>query len=95
MLSLTKYELNIVVQMMNNNMKTLSTENRALLREQLNTDVNTLNNYVKRLRDKGVLIDTAYGLAVNPNIINSLADREFHIKFNINEHKTSDHQVNA
>lgn len=84
-LNLTDYELEIIVEMLKNNIKTLTTETRLQLRELTSSNVHSFNNYIKRLKDKEVLIDTSYGLAINPNIVNSIEDKEISIKFEILE----------
>lgn len=89
-LGLTTYELNIVVNMLKYDIKTLTTESRIKLRELTKSNVHSFNNYIKRLKDKEVLIETSYGLAVNPNIVNSIADQEINIKFEITEDGNKD-----
>lgn len=84
-LNLTDYELELVVNMLNHNIKTLTTETRAQLRTLTKSNVHSFNNYIKRLKDKEVLIETSYGLGLNPNITNSIADKEVNIKFKITE----------
>jgi len=83
-LELTDYELELIAQMLNYKIKTLTLETRKQLIDILSTSTHTFNNYIKKLKDKKVLIDTNYGLAIHPSITNSLEDREIKIKFNVN-----------
>lgn len=83
-LNLTDYELDIIVTMLNYNIKYLTKDTRARLREILKSDTATFNNYIKRLKDKKALVESEEGLEVNPNIVNSVSDGEITIKFNVN-----------
>lgn len=83
-LNLTDYELDIIVTMLNYNIKYLTKDTRARLRELLKSDTATFNNYIKRLKDKKALVESEEGLEVNPNIVNSVSDGEITIKFNVN-----------
>ena len=82
-MDLTNYELNIITQIIDQDIKMLNRVCRKILIEKLETDSYTLNNYIKKLKDKGVLVTTKYGLELNPNIINSIKDNKITITFNI------------
>jgi len=84
-LNLTEYEIDIIVKMIDNDIKTLTSETRRRVRLLTGgKSVQTTNNYIKRLVDKKVLVLNKEGLCVNDNIINTLNDKEFSIKFNVN-----------
>lgn len=75
-LQLTDFELDLIVGMLNNDIKVLNTPNRKKLRDLLDTKVYTFNNYIKRLKDRGYLIETANGLELHSKIINAANDKE-------------------
>ena len=80
---LTDYETNLLSEMMNLKIDRLSTENRRRLLNKLNTDTYTLNNYIKKLKDKQVLTGVTRELFINPNITNNINDKTITIKFNV------------
>ena len=80
---LTDYETNLLAEMLNTNTKHLDTENRRTLQKRLDTDVYTFNNYVKRLKDKGVLVQSNNTLEINPNLTSQINDKQITIKFNV------------
>lgn len=75
-LKLTDFELDLIVGMLNNDIKVLNTNNRKILRDLLNTNVYTFNNYIKRLRDRGYLVEVSDGLELHSNIIAAANDKE-------------------
>lgn len=79
-LKLTDFELDLIITMLNNNIKTISKESRNRLRGLLNKDAFTLNNYIKRLKDKKALIEVNDELVINPNILKSVEDTELNVK---------------
>ena len=82
-LGLTDYELNIITEMLINNIKVLNTESRIVVREKLNTNVASFNNYIKRLKDKKALIETSEGLIISDGIMEALEDHKIDITFNV------------
>lgn len=83
-LDLTTYELEIVSKMLDNNIQVLDTKGRMIIRRLTGKNTATTNNYIKRLKDKKVLIPTEKGLKLNHNITNPISDKEINIKFNVN-----------
>ena len=84
-IGLTDYELSIISTMLIHNIKTLDTASRVIVREKLNANVATFNNYIKRLKDKKCLIETKDGLIISDRILNSIEDGRVDITFNIIE----------
>lgn len=78
---LSELELKILTNIINNQIKVLDKSSRNSIREFINTDKFTFNNYIKKLKDKKLLIDGANGLVINPGIIKTIADREFKFEF--------------
>mgnify|MGYP003350320570 CR=1 FL=1 len=47
-------------------------------------DEGKMNEIIKKLKDKQVLLETKEGLVLNQNIISPISDKEIIIKFNLN-----------
>lgn len=75
-LKLTDKELDLIVGMLNQDTKVLNTSNRKKLRDSLGTSVFTFNNYIKRLRDRGYLLEVAGSLELHPKLIAAANDKE-------------------
>lgn len=84
-LGLTDYELNIIIVMMSNNIKSINKHTRDGVRDLVGASTASFNNYIKRLKDKKALVLTDEGLEVNSGIIDSLSDNQINIQFNIHE----------
>lgn len=82
-LKLTDFELDLIVGMLNNNIKVLNTKNRKKLRDQLDLNVYTFNNYIKRLKDRKYIIATKDGLGLHPNIIAAAFATEINVTINV------------
>lgn len=82
-LNLTDYEINILSTMLNSNIKVLSTDSRKQLRTLMDTDTYTFNNHIMKLRKSNTLVATKFGLAINPNLLNTLTDKKINIEFNV------------
>lgn len=78
--NLTEFELDVLVTMLNNNIKIVSKETRSKLKELLGKDTYTFNNYIKRLKDKKALIEVDKNLVINPGILESVKDKELNVK---------------
>ena len=83
-LKLTDFELNLIVAILDNGMTNLDTNSRRILRSQLNTDTYTFNNYIKRLKERGYLVDTTEGLQLESRLIKAANDTEIIVKFDVN-----------
>ena len=82
-LSLTELELNLLSTLFSQGYFIITREVRSKLRDILNIDQFTLNNYIKRLKDKGVLVKSDDSLQVNQSLQTKLKDKEIHITFDI------------
>lgn len=82
-LNLTEYEVELISNMFVYNIKVLDKNTRLVLRQALGTSEQSFNNYVKRLKDKNVLIDTSHGLGLNPTIQNAVSDKKVIIEFDV------------
>ena len=83
-LDLTDFEMEILTCMLNREINTLNRENRLEVRLELNKSECTFNNYIKKLKDKSLLISNEQGLIINPVILSSNKDKEITFKFNVN-----------
>jgi len=72
-------EIDIVACMLNHNMEIIDIYSRETIRKELDKDKFTTNNYISKLRDKGILITKPAdkNLYVNPNIIEMVKDPKF------------------
>lgn len=82
--NLTDFEIKILSTMIDNDIKTLDTDTRLKVRLLIDTSEYNFNNYIKKLKEKGILIETKYGLGIHPNVLNAVHDRELVIKYNVN-----------
>ena len=78
-LDMSEYEITIIVGMLNNNITSLTTKTRAELVEKLSLKTMSFNNYIKRLKDKGTLMEKDKGLIINPNITMLINNGEVNI----------------
>lgn len=83
-LKLTEFELDLIITMLNHNIKSISKDSRIILRDLLSKDSYTFNNYIKRLKDKKALIEVNEELVINPNITKSIVDDELNVKIYVN-----------
>lgn len=85
-LDLTDFELAIVSNMLKYDMKELTAENRKKLREVLNKGEHTTNNYIKKLKDRKVLVTNAGGrLQLGEGITAPFRDKEIVLKFKLSD----------
>ena len=82
--NLTEYELDIISTMLNYRITKLNKETRAYVKGVLKSDTAVFNNYIKRLKDKGVLVDNEGELELSKGIVNAVAKDEITIKFDVN-----------
>lgn len=81
-LNLTDLELDIIANILTRG-KGLTKDLRRTVREQLDISTHTLNNYIKRLKDKGVLIKEKDILKLNPQLEDRVKDNKVHITFEV------------
>lgn len=89
-IGLTEYELSIIAYMLVYDIKILNAKSRSFIRSKTGNNIASLNNYIKRLKDKKALVITNGGLKISDNIINSISDGQVSIKFNIEEYVNED-----
>lgn len=82
-LNLTELELNLLSTMLSNGFFIITKEVRVKLRELLKVDTFTLNNYVKRLKDKNIIVKENNELKINENLKEKVNDKEIHIIFDL------------
>lgn len=83
-MNLTKFELDIIITMLQYKAYKLNNNTRTILRENLNKDRFNLNNYLKRLKDKKILLKVNNEVILNPGIIEAINDEELIIRVNVN-----------
>lgn len=82
-LSLTELEVNILANLMKKGFYTINKTSRKVVREDLGISQFTLNNYITRLKDKGVITKEKDILKINQNLIDKVRDNEIHITFQV------------
>lgn len=83
LINLTTFEIEVIAMMFSNNIKALDKITRLELRLLLDTSEYNFNNYIKKLKQKKVLIETDNGLEVNQNLTSAIEDQELTVKFNV------------
>jgi hypothetical protein len=85
-LKLSELEMDILCTMLNNGMYEVNIDTREVIRKVLDKDKFMTNNYIKRLRNKQVLLDKQGSNRVyyiNPIIMNIINDRKVSFEFNV------------
>lgn len=67
----TSVEIKILADMLENETYILTRDNRVALRERLNIEKLTFNNYLQRLKAKGLIITNNKKLMINPMLISA------------------------
>jgi len=80
-LNLSPTELDLVVVMLENNIYTLTKENREILRKKLQMDQANLNTYIHKLKKGNNIISKNNILSINPYIINVVKDKSITFNF--------------
>ncbi len=82
-LKLSELELDMLSVMLKNGVTTVDINTRELIRKVMNRDKFSTNNYIKRLKDKKVILqeDTNKRLYVNPSIISLVKNEIITFKF--------------
>lgn len=79
---LTSQEILLLEIMINNSWTILTNDNRVAIRLKSNLEKYTFNNYIKKLKDKKVLIIENEVLLVNPKIALVTNTNSLNINFN-------------
>lgn len=85
--NLSNMEIDIVSCMLNHNMQIIDLANREIIRMELDKDKFNLNNYIVRLRDKGMVIvkPADKNLYVNPNLYDLIKDNKISFELQVVE----------
>lgn len=79
---LTKQELDLVEIILTNKFETIDIAVRAKIRQVSDLEKHNLNNYLKKLRDKKVLVFDGKIMRVNPRIIKMTSVKTLNLTFN-------------
>lgn len=84
-LNLSNLELDIVSTLLNYNIEVVDIEAREIIRKELDKGKFNINNYIARLKDKGILIvkPADKALYVNPMIMDIVRDNKVSFEFEI------------
>lgn len=82
-LNLTELEVNLLANLMKKGYTKLTKDNRRAIRDTLDIDQFTFNNYIKRLKDKGVIVKEKDFLQINQNLMDKVRDNKIHITFEV------------
>jgi biotin operon repressor len=82
-LKMSDLELDIISTLIANNLSEVNADSKDILRQKLDVSKFMLNNYIKRLKDKGILIpiEDNIGYTINPNIVNLTKDPNVSFEF--------------
>ena len=79
--NMTDREISMVSSMIDKDITSLNKNNRADLRDSLNMDKYTFNNYVQNLKKKGILIQSTTDVHLNPQLKVYTADSSYTVSF--------------
>lgn len=82
-LNLTDLEIELIANMFLYNITVLDKTTRNQLRQLLNKSEFSFNNYIKKLKDKNVLIQKQHGVIMSQSLIDIIESKEVNIKFNV------------
>lgn len=81
-LKLSGMEIDIMATLFKYGFYTINAEARDILRKALDKDQYSINNYIKRLKEKNMIIEDEYKkLHVNPNLKQIVESKEITFKF--------------
>ncbi len=83
-LKLSKFQMEIICIILEDENKILTTDLRKLIRDITGKGIATTNNYIKKLKDRQILLESDEGLVLNQMILSLINDKEVTIRFNIN-----------
>lgn len=86
-LKLSDLEIDIISTLLNKGISVINTESREVVRLALNKDKFITNNYIVRLKDKGVLIPIkdSKDLALDPGLLKTVKDSKVSFELIIND----------
>ena len=80
-LGLSPIEVDILSIMLNNKITIVDTHARGIIRTVLDRDKYSTNNYIKRLKDKKIILQDGRKLFINPTIIALCAEKIISFNF--------------
>lgn len=78
---LSELELDLISVMLQHKINTIDTTSRELLRKVMNKSKFDINNHIKRLKIKKIILQEDKKLYLNPNIVNVCNIKEVTFKF--------------
>lgn len=86
-LKLSDLEIDIISTLLNKGISVINTESREMLRLSLNKDKFITNNYIVRLKDKGILIPNknTKDLILDPGLLKTVKDNKVSFELIIGE----------
>lgn len=84
-LRLSDLELDIVSVLLRSKLKMVNTNSREIIIKELNIDKYTLNNYIKRIKDKGIFSKVNKDLIVDPNLFEIIKHPKVSFEFIVND----------
>lgn len=85
-LKLSGFEIDIVATLLKYGFYKVTGEARDILRKALDKDQFNINNYIKRLKSKNILVeDDNEDLNINPSLIEIVQSKEIRFKFDTDD----------
>lgn len=84
-LKLSDLELTLISTLLKRDIKRVNTDSKEVLRKELNIDKYTLNNYIKRLKDKKILSLIDKDLQLDQGIIDSTIEPKVAFEFLVDD----------
>jgi len=78
---LSELEIDLISVMLQNKISTIDTTSREILRKVMNKSKFDINNYIKRLKEKKIILQDDKKLYINPSIITICGINEVTFKF--------------
>lgn len=82
-LNMHELEIDILATLLKNGITTINAKSRTIIRTTLDKDKFTTNNYIKKLKDKHLLVEDSKNkdLHIHPTIVGAVKHREHSFKF--------------
>lgn len=81
-LKLSDLEIDIIATLLNHKIEIIDTSAREIVRKELNKSKFITNNYILRLRDRSMILETNDGVMyLNPNLKDLVKDKDIQISF--------------
>lgn len=86
-LGMSKLEIKIIATLLDNGYIKVNIDARDIIRKVLDLDKFSTNNYIKRLRTKGILLEKPNDkqFYINPGILQAVESKDLSFKFNVND----------